>query len=137
MENKFRNEMEVKVGGETILLRPTFENLAAMENAMGGVAYLAWRFGKGIDLESRTVNAEASAKAMPTMSETAQIIYFNQAEKKFTLEEVMQLCLDEGVRVCTVVVPFLVRVCAGNKLQAEPSERQKKSSPESNQVENQ
>jgi hypothetical protein len=128
MENKFKNEMLIEVGGEKILLRPTFENLAAMESKMGGLAYLAFKFGQGIDIESKTVDALKSAKAMPSMTDTAQIIYFNQAEKKFSQEEIFDFCLADGIKVCAQAVLFLVRCSAGNKLLAEPSERQKKSS---------
>lgn len=128
MENKFKNEMEIEVGGEKILLRPTFENLAAMETKMGGLAYLAFKFGQGINLETKSVDQLISAKSMPSLTETAQIIYFNQAEKKFSQEEVFDLCLNEGIKVCAQAVLFLVKCSAGNKMQREPSERQKKSS---------
>lgn len=127
MENKFKNEMEITLAGEVILLRPTFENLAAMESKLGGVAYLAYKFGQGIDIETGNIDQLASAKAMPSMTETAQIIFYNQAEKKYSLEEIYDLCLDEGVRVCAKAVLFLVKMTAGNKLQKEPSKRQKKS----------
>lgn len=127
MENKFKNEMEITLAGEVILLRPTFENLAAMESKLGGVAYLAYKFGQGIDIETGNIDQLKSAKAMPSMTETAQIIFYNQAEKKYSLEEIYDLCLDEGVRVCAKAVLFLVKMTAGNKLQKEPSKRQKKS----------
>ena len=127
MENKFKNEMEIEIGGEKILLRPTFENLAAMESKMGGLAYLAFKYGQGIDVETKTVNHLMSAKAMPPMTDTAQIIYFNQAEKKFTIEQIHELCLDEGIKVCAQAVLFLVRCSAGNKFAKEPTKRQKKS----------
>lgn len=127
MENKFKNEMEIKVGGEKILLRPTFENLAAMETKMGGLAYLAFKFGQGIDIDTKTVDQLKSAKSMPSLTETAQIIYYNQAEKKFTIEQIFDLCMDEGIKVCAQAVLFLVKCSAGNKLAKEPSEKQKKS----------
>ena len=127
MENKFKNEMEIMLGGEKILLRPTFENLAAMETALGGIAWLAYKFGKGIDVTSRKVDPDMSAKAMPSMTETAQIIFFNQAEKTYSQEEIFQMCLDEGVKVCAQAVMFLVKVSAGNKMQKELTDKQKKS----------
>lgn len=135
MENKFRNEMLINVGGEEILLRPTFKNIAAMENALGGVAYLAFKFGKGIDVETKKIDPEVSSKSLPTMTEAAQIVFYNQAEPNLSLEEVHELCLAEGIKVCFQVVLFLVKVTAGNKLAAEPSERQKKSSKAKSQVE--
>jgi hypothetical protein len=136
MENKFRNEMEITLSGQKILLRPTFENLAAMEGDLGGIAYLAYKYGQGIDIEARTVDQLKSAKAMPPITEAAKIFFFNQAEKKFTLEEIYGMCLDEGLKVCAQAVLFLVRVSAGNKLAKEPTRSQKKSSVKENPVEN-
>lgn len=135
MENKFRNEMLLTIGGEEILLRPTFKNIAAMENAMGGVAHLAFKFGKGVDADTKKIDAELSAKSLPSITDAAQIFFFNQAEPKFTLEEIHELCLQEGIRVCVQAVLFLVRVTAGNKMAPQPSERQKKSSKAKIQVE--
>ncbi len=138
-ENKFKNEMIVHAGGEEILLRPTFSNIAAMENAMGGVAWLAFKFGKGVEVNTKDPNAkpdpEKSAKSLPTMTETAQIIFFNQAEPKFSQEEILELCLAEGIKICFQAVLFLVKVTAGNKLQVEPSDKQKKNSTKKSQVE--
>lgn len=128
MENKFKNEMEITVGGEKILLRPTFENLAAMESNLGGLPYLAFKFGQGVDIDSKKIDQIKSAKSMPSMTETAQIIFYNQAEKKYTLEQIFDLCIDHGISICAQIVLFLVRVSAGNKMQKEPSEKQKKSS---------
>lgn len=128
MENKTRNEMMLDLAGEKILLRPTFDNLAAMESKMGGIAYLAFKFGGGVEIASGKISQDAAAKAMPSMTDAAQIIYFNQAEKKFTQEEIFEMCLNTGLKVCAEVVMFLARVSAGNKFAVEPTDSQKKSS---------
>lgn len=131
MENKYRNELEVKIGGETILLRPTFENIAAMEENIGGLSYLAWKY-------SRATGKDGQAKALPGLTECAKIIYFNQAatkpddptQKKLSLEEVWDLVSKEGVAVITPVLTFLGRITAGQKEDSEPkelSESEKKS----------
>lgn len=132
MENKFKNEMLINIAGEEILLRPTFENLAAMETKMGGIAYLAFKYGKGIDVETMKIDPIAAAQSLPPLTDAAQIIFFNQVapegEKKRTLEEIHELCLAEGLKVCTQVVMFLARCTAGNKFaQKELSKNQKKS----------
>ena len=133
-ENQFRNEMVIDFGEEKILLRPTFENVAAMESDLGGVAYLAFKYGQGIDINTKKVDPIASAKSLPPISEAAKIIYYNQAEKKFTLEQIFQMCLDVGLKCSAQAVMFLVRVTAGNKFAKPVSERQKKSSSKKNLV---
>lgn len=118
MENKFRNELEIVIGGEKILLRPTFENIASMEANVGSVAYLAWCYSRGLS------GGKEAMKNMPSMSDSAKIIYFNQAatrsddstQKKLSLEEIWDLVMSEGVGVARVVVQFLAKVTAGNKV---------------------
>ena len=127
MENKFKNEMEIELAGEKILLRPNFENLAMMETKMGGVAYLAYKYGGGYDVETGKIDPAKAAKALPPLTDAAQIIYFNQAEKKYTLEEIHSMLLQTGIKACFSVVMFLARCTAGNKLAKEPSTKQKKS----------
>lgn len=116
MENKFRNEMEIKLGGQLILLRPTFENIAAMESSVGSVNWLTWKFSRGHGTES-------AVKNMPSMTDAAKIIYFNQAstkpedsnQKKFSLEEIWDLVQAEGGSVIKHVIIFLGRLTAGNR----------------------
>jgi hypothetical protein len=134
MENLARNEMLITLGEEKILLRPTFENLSAMESKLGGIAWLAYKFGRGLDMDTMKIDPGVSARNMPTLGEAAQIIFFNQAEKKFTQEEIFDLCLDQGISVCAHVVLFLGRMSAGNKMQRGLSDRQKKSSSKKNQA---
>lgn len=132
MENPFRNEKEIKLGEVTILLRPCFENVAAMEAKLGGLTYLAWKFSRStIDARSGTLDP----KNIPTLTECAQIIYFNQAatkpndpnQKQYSLEEIWALVQYEGLKIIQPVTMFLVAVTAGNKNAVEPSEAQKKS----------
>jgi len=128
MENKYRNEMEISLGGEKILLRPTFENIAAMESNVGSVAWLTWRYSRGVrfkdgKVDKSTMASEAAIKALPALSETAQIIYYNQAalnpndptQKKFSLEEIWALVMGEGAKITSQVVIYLGRITAGNK----------------------
>lgn len=113
MENKFRNEMEIKLGPEKILLRPTFENIAATEANVGALQYLAVKSSRGMK----------DPKHGLSMSEIAQIIYYNQAavnsedvtKKKFSLEQIWDLVMQEGLYLFQPMLVFLARMTAGNK----------------------
>lgn len=131
MENLKRNEMEITLGAEKILLRPTFENVAAMEGAIGGLAYLGWKFSKGFQrMQKGTAVSDALAnfdpKNMPSLTEMAQVIYFNQAAtkaddptlKKFSLEEIWDLVKMEGIKILPVVTIYISRITAGDKTSA-------------------
>ena len=128
MENKFRNELEIELAGEKLLLRPTFENIAAMETKLGGLAYLAWKFSRG----------GRDPKFLPSLTECAEIIYLNQAannptdptKKKFSMEEIWEKVQAEGLGVIKPITIFLGRISAGNKMAPqvdELTEGQKKS----------
>jgi hypothetical protein len=133
MENKFRNELELELAGEKILLRPTFDNMALTENALGSISYLIYKFGKTL---SPDLDKLSMMQSLPPITTSAQVIFFNQAEKKYSLEQIYEKCLDEGAKVGAQVLLFLVRCTSGNKLIKEPSEKQKKNSKKSNLVEN-
>jgi hypothetical protein len=136
MENKFRNEMEINLAGQKILLRPTFENIAAMEANVGSLVHLVWKFSRGA-VKSKSVT-EKSVASFPSLSECAQIIYYNQAAvkpedptlKKYSLEEIWDMVLDEGATACKGVVEFLGKMMAGRKVSPEElleAEEEKKS----------
>lgn len=119
--NKFRNEHEIELAGEKILLRPTFENMAAMEQAVGSLLYLAVKFSGGLKKGGQI------ERSMPSMTECAQIIYHCQAEKKLTLEETFDACMDHGLSVTRPVLEFLTKCSAGNKHQQDLTPDEKKS----------
>lgn len=120
--------MEIKLGEETILLRATFENVSDMESNVGGLSYLAFKFSRGTSLET-------SVKSMPSLTDIAKIIYFNQAarnpedptKRKFSLEEIWDLVQAEGVAVTTPVVTYLALITKGNKNAPTLTEEEKKS----------
>jgi translation initiation factor 2B subunit (eIF-2B alpha/beta/delta family) len=136
MTNPYRNEMQIKIGGEEILLRPTFENIAAMEAVMGSVAFLGWKYSRGARLQQESKAQESKAqeskaghvslenviRAMPGITELAQVIYFNQAahdpedstKKKFTLEEIWKLVSAEGVTITKEITLYISKICAGS-----------------------
>ncbi len=131
--NKFRNEMIVKLGAEEILLRPTFENVVATETHVGGLAFLAWKFSRG----SRAGMLEM-AKSMPTLTECAAIIFYNQAavkeddqtKKKFSLEQIWELVQSQGMKdVIHAITVYLAKITAGatkvDELENTPSEEKK------------
>jgi hypothetical protein len=119
--NKFRNEMNIKLGSQEILLRPTFENVASMESNVGGLAFLAWKFSKG----ARAGNTMSeNIQGMPSMTECAQIIFYNQAavnqddptKKKLNLEEIWELVQEEGLySVVTSMTIYLAKITSGQK----------------------
>lgn len=140
MANKFRNELEVKLGGVDILLRPTFENLSAMESDIGGIGYLGYKFSRGVRLENGKLkeDTETAIKNLPTLTEAAKIIFHNQAatdpndstKKKYSLEEIWDMVLIEGASVSRQVMKYVVLLTAGDKNRSnvdELNEEEKKS----------
>lgn len=127
MENKFRNEMEVEIGGKKILLRPTFENIAAMESNIGSLAWLTWKFSRGTKftedgkLDRESLRSEEAIKSIPSLTDSTKIIYYNQAAHgdsahvKYSLEEIWDLVNKTGATVAPQVVIYLGRIMAGNK----------------------
>jgi len=115
MANKFRNEMVVKVGDVEILLRPSFENCANLEAALGyGLPSLAFALAK---------------QKLPTLTEVAKVIFFCQAEKKLTLEQIWDLMMVEGVASSTQVLIFIGQITAGDKTQVAPTDSELKKNP--------
>jgi len=112
--NKFKNEMIIKMGEVEILLRPTFENIANMEGDIGGLAYIAHKFTK-------------PGKGMMGINEAAKIIFYNQAEKNYSLDEIWELVSDEGIQIIGPVMQFLTKITMGNKMAPILTETQKKS----------
>jgi len=111
--NPLKNEKIVDVGGEKILLRPTFENCANLEQALGfGLPMLAYNLAQ---------------KKLPNMTDLAKVVYFCQAEKKLTLEQVWELVLKDGMAVATQVLEFVAIITAGDRSQPELTDSQKKS----------
>jgi hypothetical protein len=134
MGNKFRNETEIVLGETKILLRPTFENIAAMESTVGSVAWLGWKYSRGIRLneDGKPVSSndiEQTIKALPPLTEAAKIIYFNQAEKTYSQDEIWDMVQGAGIGIAKQVVLYLAKVTSGNKTvdEAEATEGEKKS----------
>lgn len=125
MANKFKNEKEIKIGGESILLRPTFENLANMESKVGSIAHMAMKL----------VNFNNGMKNVIGISEIATIIFYNQAAndpdfgtKPKSIGAIYDLVLEEGFYlVIPPLAEYVGGVTRGNKLEPELSEAQKKS----------
>jgi len=128
--NKFRNEMEISLGETKILLRPTFENIAAMETVIGSVAYLTWKFSRGARLKDNkdstvktAVVTAVQVQSMPSMTECAQIIYWNQAARKpedetqrlYSLEEIWEMIMQQGGNISVRVLEYLGKIMAGDK----------------------
>ena len=130
MQNKFRNEHTLVLGSEkvSILLRATFENIANTEQRFGGIAYLTWKFSRGIRVQDGKVDpaslsSEQAIKSLPTLTECAEIIYLNQAntkennasQKQYSLEDIWTLVSQTGPRVCHDVISYLGIITAGDK----------------------
>lgn len=118
--NPFRNEKKITLGAQEILLRPTFENIAALEADMGSLAYLAYKFSRGARImreakeAGRVVTSEDVVKCMPSLSDIAKIIFHNQAnEPKKTLAEIWDMVSEEGVTCTNAVLEYVSKVAAG------------------------
>lgn len=142
--------MVIKIGGEEILLRPTFENIAAMESNVGGVSYLGWKFSRNVTKDANgkfNTDVGQLAKNLPSMSECAKIIYYNQAstkqddpnQKKYSLDEIWDKVLASGSSaVIGSITIYITKLLAGDKLNSIDTlpDAEKKSSPiEANPVE--
>lgn len=99
MANKYKNEKIIKLGDVEILLRPTFENLAAFESNVFTLDEFMVRLVKG---------------KLPRLSDLVRCIYFFQAEKKFNLEQVNELVMNTtGIQISTQVLPFISKCVGG------------------------
>lgn len=124
--NKFRNELEIEIAGQKILLRATFDNLAATESELGSLGYLAAKYGRGVEIGTDG-RAKVNADVLPSMTSVAKMIYLNQAEKKFSQEEIFQLCLASGLQSSKFMLEYLALCTSGNRYQQEMTEGEKKS----------
>lgn len=97
------------MGEVEILLRPTFENIANLESALGyGIPMLAFNLSKS---------------KMPSLTDITKVIYFSQAEKAYKLDEIWQLVMAEGVSITTQVLEFVGKITAGDKFLSETTEK--------------
>lgn len=108
--------MEITLGGEKILLRPTFENCTNLEGSLGyGLPMMAYNL---------------SQKKMPALTDLAKVIFYCQAEKKLTMAEIWDKVMFDGVEITTQVLIFVGQITAGDSAKVQPSESsEKKSSP--------
>lgn len=125
--NQFKNQLEVAIGAEKILLSPTFENIAQMESNVGSVSYLAWKFSQGVrkqadgSLDKDSLNTRETIKGLPSLSEVTQIIYYNQAEKMYSLDEIFQKIVSSGQfqQVMIQVTIFIGKMLTGGSFDEE------------------
>ena len=85
MPNDMRNEMELELAGEKLLLRPTFEGIAEMENVSGlGIQGIA----------ANLIRENASIRVV------AAVIWgglVGAENKKYTLEQIQEMIVDHGI----------------------------------------
>lgn len=132
--NIFKNETELKIGDETILIRPTFENLAEMESNVGSVTYLSWKFSQGVkknrdgSVDRDSLNSRETIQALPSLSEITEIIYYNQAEKKFSKEEIFRLIVENKAMqpMMIQVTIYIGKMLTGGGFDEEKLEEKKK-----------
>jgi len=127
--NPHRNEVQVQLAGESILLRPTFENLAALEADVGGIPWLAWKYGRGVNIDKKG-KVTLDENALPPLSITTKIIFHSQVPAEGAprkgLEEVHELVMAEGMTASRFALDFIMKCTAGNKMAAAPTPAQKK-----------
>lgn len=105
MSNKFRKELEVELGEVKILLRPTMENLAALEEH----AIHLQEFSYNTFVKSAEGAASGDkgkiAGSLLKVDQAAKAIYYLQAEadpsKRHSLEKIFDLMLAQGVSAIT------------------------------------
>jgi len=99
--NKFKNEKLFKIGSLEILCRPTFENMQAFETYVVNLNKLQWNvFTAGKD-------GKKMAEALLTTTQAALSLFHLQAEKKFTLDQIWDACLEHGpTKVVADVTPY-------------------------------
>lgn len=117
--NKFRNEKKIVLDEVEILLRPTFANLATVEGEIGSIA--------GLAIKISTAKDEVSSHL--SLSLIAKFFYLMQADKKYSLDDIFQLVLDEGYQSCRVqLLQFFILLTAGKKgmEKIEQAEQEKK-----------
>lgn len=115
--NAIKNEHIIKLGEVEILLRPTFENIEAVETALGAVSYLGWKYS------SYEKTFEQKVKSLPPATELAKIIYYSQAAKKedgtykLSLNEIWEMLIDNGIKreIINGVIIFLGKMTVGAK----------------------
>lgn len=116
MANKFRNEKQIKLGGVEVLLRPSFENIANLEDSLGfGLPTLSLRLSKMFQRQET-----------PKLTDLAKIVFHCQAEKKYNLDEIWELCQEEGIESAKDILVFVSNVTAGNKAAPQLSEEEVK-----------
>lgn len=119
--NPYKNEKLIKLGVVEVLLRPDFDNIAALEANVEPLMGITMRM--------------ARAKVGAPLTLLAQIIYYCQAERKennqelrrYSLEEIWQLVQSQGASITLPVMEFVGGILSGDKNQVELSETQKKS----------
>jgi hypothetical protein len=128
MANRFKNEIEITLGQEKVLLRPTFENLSAMESNIGAVVWLSWKFSKA----GSSQDMGEATRSMPSFTEMVEVIYYNQTERsenggrRLSKERIWELMQDEGVSLVGPITKYFTGIMSGNKHMS-PTSAEKKS----------
>lgn len=104
--NTYKNERIIKIGEAEFLLRPTFENCAALEGDLKmGLNALAFKLAKA---------------ELPLNTDCVKVIYHCQvSDKKLTKEEIWMLCFGSWIDVMKEVLMFIGSITAGDNTQVE------------------
>jgi hypothetical protein len=110
MANQFRDEMEITVGEDTFLLRPSFEGLLEIEDkAKAGLLELMQQISSG----------------KITARHTVAIIYGGivGAGGKITFDELGQKCLEHGMaEISGKAAMFLAKIVSARQKKTNPKE---------------
>lgn len=103
--NTYKNEKTIKLNDVEILLRPTFENCAALEGDLKiGLNALAFKLAKA---------------ELPLNTDCVKVIYHCQVEKKYTREDIWMLAMGRWIDVMKEVLFFIGNITAGDNTQIE------------------
>jgi hypothetical protein len=116
MINPLKNELEIELGAEKLLLRPSFENLAALEAQIGPLDSLSFSLSRQTEDKPRLLS----------ITESVRIIFHCQEPKNLSISEIHSLVMSAGIKARSQLYKFLLTITAGDDAAAEISEEQKK-----------
>lgn len=103
--SNIKNEKTIILSGNSILLRPTFENCEALESDLGyGLPVLAHNLAK---------------QKLPGMSDITKVIFHCQAQKVYTKNQIFDLIMSHGMMIMTDILIFIGQITAGDKFSVE------------------
>lgn len=109
-----KNEMELKLGEQVILVRATFDALQKFERAVGGIGAFI---------------APITKTGFVNLSDAALLIYYTQATenaKQLSKQECFDLVMSIGIEITKDLMIWIAKLTAGNKKVDQAGDAEKK-----------